>query len=317
MKVGSLFSGIGGLDLGLERAGMEIVWQCESDPYCRAVLRKHWPHIELFGDVRTLYAPRRVDLICGGFPCQPVSQAGRRRAQADDRWLWPEMARVLRDLRPRYVLVENVPGLLARGMGDVLGDLASLGFDAEWESLPVAAFGAPHLRDRVFIFGYRPPETVGRPGKQRRVLADTESGGQRPDQDNPDRSSEQNLESVSQRGSADVAYSQGERSELRPTAGERLGGSPSGRVVAHTPSAGRGPEGAELARAQKGAGTFGVPARSGWWATEPDVGRVAHGIPSRVDRLRALGNAVVPQVAEWIGRRIMAADERSSEREGR
>ena len=251
MRFGSLFSGIGGLDLGLERAGWECAWQVELDEWCRAVLARHWPDVPRWDDAATFPPLARmgdadssystwderfwftwpsgfttrgsVDLICGGFPCQPVSHAGKRLGQADERWLWPEFARIVRLLRPRYVLVENVPGLLTRGMGDVLGDLAASGYDTEWDCIPAAAVGAPHLRYRVFI-------------------------------------------------------------------------------VAH----------ADAIRRRRGTGVFGQgwrsePSDGSWWATEPDVDRVAHGVPRRVDRLRGLGNAVVPQVAEWIGRRLMLA----------
>src|SRR5262245_30804281 len=125
---GSLFAGIGGLDLGLERAGWTVRWQVEIDPFCQRVLAKHWPAVPRYGDVTTLSLERveRVDLICGGFPCQPVSHAGERLAQDDPRWLWPAFARVVRALRPRLVLVENVTGLLSAGMGDVLRDLAGM-----------------------------------------------------------------------------------------------------------------------------------------------------------------------------------------------
>ena len=156
MRVGSLFTGIGGIDLGLQRAGMEIAWQVEIDPYCRQVLAKHWPDVPRYGDIKTLRGDELepVDLIAGGFPCQPVSLAGQRRGQDDYRWLWPEVARILRVVGPRYVLLENTPGLLSPGMGEVLGDLADIGFDAEWQVLSAKAFGAPHLRRRVFILAY-------------------------------------------------------------------------------------------------------------------------------------------------------------------
>ena len=252
MKCGSLFSGIGGLDLGLERAGMEVVWQVEIDEWCRRVLAKHWPDVKRYGDVKDLTGDEleAVDLICGGFPCQPVSAAGQRRGADDPRWLWPEMARLVREVRPRFVLVENVPGLFHRGFGDVVGDLVASGYDTEWESLPAAAFGAPHLRDRVFILAHPA-------GDLRRA-----SGDDRPQ--TPDR------------GGA-VAHADGSGRQRRP---RFLGAS--GRPQ---------------------------PTDRSQWAVEPDVGRVAHGVPSRVDRLRGLGNAVVPQVAEWIGRRIMGCRE--------
>src|ERR1051326_5450146 len=176
LTVGSLFSGIRGLDLGLEGAGMRVVWQCEADPYCRAVLRKHWPAVPCYEDVHTIPCRVRrgegsgklswvgserlgeiepVDILAGGFPCQPVSLAGARRGAADERWLWPEFARLIRVLRPRYALMENVPGLLVGGgMAEVLGDLAACGYDAEWDCVAAAHVGAPHLRYRIFIVAY-------------------------------------------------------------------------------------------------------------------------------------------------------------------
>jgi DNA (cytosine-5)-methyltransferase 1 len=156
MKFGSLFAGIGGLDLGLERAGMECIWQVENDPYATRVLEKHWPDVRRYGDIKEIdwSGVERPDLVCGGFPCQPFSFAGKQLGTADERWLWPEFANCLCVVRPRIALLENVPGLLTGGMGEVLGDLAAIGYDAEWESIPAAAVGAPHLRYRVFILGY-------------------------------------------------------------------------------------------------------------------------------------------------------------------
>lgn len=237
MRFGSLFSGIGGLDLGLERAGMECAWQVEIDPYARRVLERHWPDIDQHEDVRQVcgrqcddgpghLAP--VDLICGGFPCQDISTAGHRAGIDGTRsGLWGEYVRLIRELRPRYVLVENVAALLGRGMGRVLGDLAELGFDAEWSVLPACAVGAPHLRERVFIVAH----AHGEPGAPR--------------MGHPVRSGEQVL-----------------------ACRER-------------------------------------PSRREWMAARPPPRGVAHGIPDWVERLRGLGNAVVPQVAELIGRRIL------------
>src|SRR5262249_25050190 len=154
---------------------MTCRWQVEVDPYCLAVLRKHWPDVPKYGDIRALTGDELepVDLICGGFPCQPVSLAGRRRGAADERWLWPEFARLLRVLRPRFALLENVPGLLAGGgMAEGRGDMAALGFDAEWDCIPAAAVGAPHLRYRVFIVAYAQQHDVQR----RRANADSRNG---------------------------------------------------------------------------------------------------------------------------------------------
>ncbi len=158
MTFGSLFSGIGGLDLGLERAGMECKWQVEQDEFCRKVLTKHWPYVPKYVDVRFIKELAYVDLICGSFPCQPVSVAGKQAGTDDDRWLWPEFARIIRLVRPRCALIENVPGLLTANnggaMAEILGDLAALGYDAEWDCVSAESVGAPHLRWRVFVVAY-------------------------------------------------------------------------------------------------------------------------------------------------------------------
>ena len=297
MRFGSLFSGIGGLDLGLERAGMECAWQVEIDEWCRRVLARHWPDVPRWDDAKTFppdgeserwsgevepwsnvehdglqLAQFReglsVDLICGGFPCQPVSLAGTRRGQDDERWLWPEFARIVRLLRPRYVLVENVPGLLVRGMGDVLGDLAACGYDTEWDCIPAAAVGAPHLRYRVFIIAYQ--ADAPRP----------DANGERSHRTRVDQLTSPELRDEQERQSRSVGSTLADPNSSRRNGWLGILGQ------------GRRPE----------------LANGDWWATEPDVGRVAHGVPSRVDRLRGLGNAVVPQVAEWIGRRLMELD---------
>jgi DNA (cytosine-5)-methyltransferase 1 len=271
---GSLFAGIGGIDLGLERAGWECRWQVEIDPFCRHVLEHHWPDVPRYGDIRELDWSRveRVDLLAGGFPCQPFSVAGQRRGKDDERWLWPEFAAAVRALRPRHVLVENVPGLLAGhgGMGNVLGDLAQLGYDAEWDSVPAAAVGAPHLRYRVWIVAYW--------AELRWAMADADVW--RPfDEIRPGR------DAAGHGGTAGLADT------------ERGG---RGRGTSET---GRGSE-----RRTAAIGSGAASGRSDYWLAEPDVGRVAHGVPARVDRLRALGNAVVPQVVEVIGRRLLEVE---------
>ena len=348
---GSLFAGIGGLDLGLERAGMTCKFQVEIDPYCRAVLEKHWPNVPRWDDATTFppdaagarcgsgqpesgrsirdetrrSKPKRrdrrwdVDLICGGFPCQPVSQAGRRLGIADARWLWPEFARILGVLRPRYALVENVPGLLAANHGDamsaILGDLAALGYDAEWTSVPAAAVGAPHLRWRVFIVAYahqgrwregqpsvsRQPQPYAIGGSTKAVADPQGFGGQV-------RESSGERQGRSAVGSTDVAdaaqFSQRESPDEE---------NPQPRIFP--------------ARLEFGGGS--------WWSVEPGVGqlvdelpadvarrvrkrgldldrnipRVAKGIARRVPWLKSDGNAVVPTVAQWIGEQILKAEE--------
>lgn len=222
MTFGSLFSGIGGLDLGLERAGMRCAWQVELDPFCQKILSKRWPSTPRFEDVTKVSGGvlASVELVAGGFPCQPISHAGRRRGVEDEKWLWPEFERIVHELKPRFVLIENVPSLRQRGLSEVIEGLNSCGYDAEWDCIPAAFVNAPHIRDRIWI----------------------------------------------------LAYARGERH----------------RASQDTVFAGRP--------------RFEFCAR---WADEPSVGRVAYGVPGRVDRMRAIGNAVVPQVAEYIGRCLL------------
>lgn len=162
LRVLDLFSGIGGFSLGLERTGgFETVAFCEIEPYPRAVLAKHWPGVPCYDDVRTLTADtlRRdgiaVDVICGGFPCQDISRAGHMLGMEGERSiLWEEIARLAGELRPRFIVMENVSGLLGLGMGDVLRGLAEIGYDAEWHCVPASALGASHQRDRIWIIAY-------------------------------------------------------------------------------------------------------------------------------------------------------------------
>lgn len=154
MAIGSLCSGIGAFELGLLRAGFgPVLWQVEIDSYCRSVLARHWPEVTRFDDITTVdpSALASVDLICAGFPCQPVSVAGKRAGESDKRWLWPHVVRIVESLRPRYLVIENVPGLRTLGLRTVLADLAAIGFDAEWTSFRASDLGAPHERNRIWL----------------------------------------------------------------------------------------------------------------------------------------------------------------------
>jgi DNA (cytosine-5)-methyltransferase 1 len=278
MKVLDLFSGIGGFSLGLERAGMTTVAFCEIDPFCRRVLAKHWPGVPIYDDVRDVTAARlgadgiAVDVICGGFPCQDISIAGKGAGLAGERsGLWREYARIVGELRPRYVIVENVAALLHRGLGDVLGDLAALGYDAEWHCIPASAVGAPHVRDRVWIVAHADGEPVRNEGYS---------------------------------STASAPSSRERKEEERKRFWTDAGAGRRGSYVAHADSAQR--QGVRVTR--RVLEEHADSCRAGWWAAESDVGRVAHGIPGRVDRLHALGNAVVPQIPELIGRAILQAE---------
>ena len=327
MTFGSLFAGIGGFDLGLERAGMRCLWQVEIDPWCRVVLEKHWPEMRRYADVRDVHgeaahvadarsakrwtqaegrqhdgngnhAGRQeatsgfrecgddgllgtctaclpaVDLVCGGFPCQPHSLAGKRNGSADERDLWGEFARVIREVRPRWVLAENVPGLLStesgRFFGRILRDLAASGYDAEWDCIPASAVGAPHRRDRVWIVAYPYGDNGG-------SLLGTRDG-----------------ESSQGMGIASRDDIAGLCADVADANGDNGYGWRGDVQMGQIWREGEAPRYDDLAGTQ--------------WRTEPDVGRVAHGVPARVDRLRGLGNSIVPQVAEWLGRRILDAD---------
>ena len=303
MRIGSLFSGIGGLELGLERAGVgTVAWQCEADPYCRRVLAKHWPDVPIFEDVRTLTDPPDCEVLCGGFPCQDISAAGKGAGLDGERsGLFFEFVRIVRVVRPQLVVLENVPALTARGLGVVLGELARAGLDAQWGCLSAAGVGAPHLRRRIFIVAYpsRPPRENGQPRRADRELL-RESA--------PIRNWKLQGQAGSQLGGSceacgepwcgtcdghwalcgcpgdhdgDVIDCPAEPREVAYPKRHRLEGFNNGRT--ETPPA------------------FGR-AWHCWWEAEPGVGRVADGVPARVDRLRALGNAVVPQVAEQVGR---------------
>lgn len=304
---GSLFSGIGGIDLGLERAGMQCAWQVEIDEYASKVLQKHWPNVARFRDIRTVGRVdlEAVDLIAGGFPCQDISGAGKRAGITGERsGLWSEFYRIICELRPRYVLVENVAALLYpikrkrngrvvsiehAPIGRVLGDLASCGYDAEWQILSAAAFGAPHIRERVFIIAY--PARNGCEGREYQPLtrkytcspiAGTDGNRQQMADTDGARCQEFNT--------AHLSTSQGHATWRKIAPGVENATSRRERLYI-------------FPRTQKG--TQPILEQSSWWTTEPELGRVANGVPARMDRLTGLGNAVVPQLAEFVGRCIL------------
>jgi DNA (cytosine-5)-methyltransferase 1 len=169
LTVGSLFSGIGGFDLGLERAGMVIKWQVEIDDFCNKVLEKHWPKVNRYRDIKELRGDELepVDLICGGFPCQPFSAAGKQRSKEDDRYLWPEMLRIIRAVRPNWIIGENVAGIVSLALDDVLSDLENEGYACQSFIIPACAVNAPHRRDRVWIIGNA--KHYGQPSSEERA----------------------------------------------------------------------------------------------------------------------------------------------------
>ena len=276
LTVGSLFSGIGGIDLGLERAGMKVKWHSEIEPYACRVLKKHWPDVPNLGDIKNVdwQQVESVDVIAGGYPCQPFSLAGKRQGETDERHLWPHFLRAISVLRPRFAILENVRGHLSMGFDRVLGDLAENGYDAEWQIVSAASVGALHRRERIICLAY--PNNSG----SRTSECGTDCK----------RAEESQERKHAQRWTCGCSDS------LANTDGEFLGKHRPSDDVRFTNRIWR-----DIPRGQKANDS------REWWQTEPDVGRVADGVPYRVDRLRGLGNAVVPQVAEYIGRLIIAS----------
>ena len=262
-----LFSGIGGFPLGLEMAGIKINkhYFSEIDKYATRVYRKNFPEAEYLGGVEEITEPLEIDIICGGFPCQDISVAGKQAGLSGARsGLFYEVIRIAEIMSPRVIYLENVANLLnldgGEAMGEVLRALSSIGYDAQWYCVPASHVGAPHIRDRIWIVAY--PNTL----RGRRVHGEVkEQSAER--REHAQCESEQLCTDVSDANDSTP-------SRFRADSGEVLPESETERFDACS--------GAE------------------WWSTEPDVGRVANGIPSRVDRLKCLGNAVVPQCVAYI-----------------
>lgn len=278
----SLFTGIGGLDLAAEWAGFTTVGQCEFADYQTKVLEKHWPDVPRWRDVRTLTKEsfyertglRTVDVISGGFPCQPFSVAGKQKGKGDDRYLWPEMLRVITELRPRCVVGENVPGIIKIAAGQVVKDLERAGYHVVVFNFEAAAVGAWHRRSRVFFVG----------------IADVADAD---DSRLHDSIRKENQFDCGREN--DICKQSGGAWRLIQSAGARACADE--RLVDNALRSGC----AGIARRKQSQEL----ADGRCWATEPDVGRVAHGIPARVDRLKCLGNAVVPQQAYPIYKALM------------
>ena len=372
MKVLDLFSGIGGFSYGLEKLGFKTVAFCEIDKFCKLLLQKHWKGIKIYDDVKEI-TKRQLEadgielpeVITGGFPCQPFSVAGKQRGTDDNRHLWPQMFRIIRELAPRWVIGENVRGLVNIQDGmvfeTVCTDLEGEGYEVRAFNIPAAGVGAPHRRERIWIIAnaksqgtrkndrglwQRIKRTSGRQGTNQDV-EDTRRPlrpGSLFKETNENETGKRNA-NINQRSSSpsesDVADSKSLQgngrgrhehpsTEQGPQQAGGTSGSmanayggrssqPSDQVQAGWDQSGYGGEDVANADETRLQG-FGTEhqlregqseestGRIGWWESEPDVGRVAHGVSGRVHRLKALGNAIVPQIAEEIGRAILKAE---------
>ena len=281
LKVLDLFAGIGGFSLGLERTGgFETIGFCEVDKKAQAVLKKHWPEVPIYDDMTKLTKDDidgTVDVITGGFPCQDISLAGKGAGLEGERsGLWWEFHRLIKELQPKWVIAENVSALRSRGLDQVLRSLSEIGYDAEWHCIPASAVGAPHQRDRIWIVAY--PQLHG--------LSSSEIT----------RSLEEAIrqESTGKDNSFNIEGASGV-----PTSGEAM--AYPNQLGTQVQASGEHTSQPML----RGSSEDWKTTVGGFWSVEPNVGRVANGVPKRVDRIKQLGNAVVPQIPELIGRVIL------------
>ena len=307
MNVGSLFSGIGGIELGFERAGgFKTAWFVENEIHAQTVLRKHWPEALIYDDITQVDFKTipKVDILTGGFPCQDISNAGKRAGITGSRSsLWKHYLRAISEIRPKYILAENVAVLTRRGLNVVLADLASVGYDAEWHCISAVSVGASHRRDRVFIIGFRAEDVAyaccernecnvgfSFEGRKEEKVACAESS-----------CSSSNVADACgaglQRCDCERGYVTGQSVNVADTTRGNVE-----RYAYEIDSVGKISTEREYITARN-------ESSRGIWSFEPNVGRVADGVSLRVDRIKRLGNAVVPQCAEVFALAIKEFEE--------
>ena len=276
-----LFSGIGGFSLGLEATGgFETKAFCDIEKYPRQVLQKHWPHVKQYEDIKELNYERlkadgidSIDIITGGYPCQPFSIAGRQKGEQDPRHLWPEYFRLVKELRPTWVIGENVSGHIKLGLDTVIEDLESEDYSVRPFSISASSIGANHQRERIWILAH----------SRRSQWPRAEFRGENENETRQENANQ--FERSSSTSEVDVANTNDERLQRQWQSRNQF-----------TPRFNSSRESSE-----EGQRTVG----QGWWESEPNMGRVAHGIPKRVDRLKSLGNSLVPQIPYYIGKTIL------------
>lgn len=293
MTFGSLFSGFGMIDLGLCQAGMECRWQCEIDPFACKVLEKHWAGKKRYGDITKVnwYEAEQTDVVCGGFPCQDISNSGSKKGLAGNKsGLWAEFARCISCVRPKYVIVENVAALLVRGLDTILGTLSEFGYDAEWGTVSAQALGANHVRKRLLIVAY------ARSQESRRLSdfirkAILQAGQCCEDVANTCCEPEGRLSSRTTPANAMPVQCCQHVTNSERIRRQQMEQSVTGRKKSERPAS----------QAEYGSFARGRC----WWTPEPNIRRVDDGVANRVDRLRGLGNGAIPLKFYIIGRAIM------------
>jgi len=308
-----LCSGIGGFSLGFEWAGLsQPILFCDIEPWARQILKKHWPNVPIAEDVKELandpetLIPGRVDILTAGYPCQPFSVAGNQRGTEDPRHIYPYISRIVARKRPTWCVFENVYGHVSLGLDEVLNDLEGQGYSIRPFIVPASAVNAPHKRDRLWIIArnvaHTKSERYGRGSGEERIIQQSEQGGSSVGSEVEGRSSSHGGKDVADTdGKGLQGHDEFETKQTRTSPGQSKEG-----IVADTKS--EGLEGRNNGGASEPPKSrFGESRRpiENIWAVEPNVGRVAHGIPRRVDRLKGLGNAIVPQIAQKIGEAIM------------
>jgi DNA (cytosine-5)-methyltransferase 1 len=306
LKVLDLFSGIGGFTLGLDSTNFfETVKFVEKDKYCQKVLQKNFPNIPIEEDIKNVKGKEgEADVICGGFPCQPFSVAGKQKGTSDDRHLWPEMFRLIREIKPKFVIGENVKNIINIQDGvvfeTVCTDLESEGYEVQSFNIPAAGVGAPHRRERVWIVAYA--ERNGQlASKEREGIKETISKKQKGsnhsfDTERASYISTTKTNVANTKSIESYVGEHGKHQEERSGQGE-IRGENSHDANTYSKRLERFRTEHELRNSEKEKQTSG----NSWWSVEPNVGRVANGVPGRVHRLKGLGNAIVPQIAKEIG----------------
>ena len=297
IRIGSVFSGIGGFELGLERAipNSKTVWQVEQNAFCQKILRKHWPDAKIYDDIREVDADNLepVDIFCAGFPCQDISVAGKGEGlNGTKSGLWWECFRIISELRPRIIVLENVSAITFRGGREVVGSLTSIGYDTEWQVISARMFGAPHIRKRWFLVGYAshtnhgPEATKVQAGRSEHMVCDT---GRRSHASDTNSKSKSDSSHHAQALEGDTTDTNSQRSKEQSIDTITMG---------------------QKRQPECGSSKSNRPYEANYWqrhAPESPVCRVDDGIPNRMDRLRALGNAIVPQCSEYIGKCIVGS----------